>query len=174
MHQLTRTLLGSLAGACAALAALAAFTFYQPAIVIDMDVDLPRAVTSGFYSVERTRDETFAWTTPLATVTLRGLDRDVEWTCTTRLRGARPRDVPAAQVAIGVDGVTVQTHTAGDVYEDVVVPIPVRPGSSVASLTIGANPPYVPKGDPRELGVMLDELRCEPVAGRARPTTAPR
>jgi hypothetical protein len=172
VHQLTRTLLGSLAGACAALAALAAFTFNQPAIVIDMDVDLPRAVTSGFYSVERTRDETFVWTTPLATVTLRGLDRDVEWTCTTRLRGARPRDVPAAQVAIGVDGVTVQTHTPGDVYEDVVVPIPVRPGSSVASLTIGASPPYVPKGDPRELGVMLDELRCEPLAGRAMPSSS--
>ena len=78
---LTRTLLAALAGACAALAALAAFTLYQPAIVLDMDVDLPRAVTSGFYPVERTKDETFVWTTPLATVTLRGIDRDAEWVC---------------------------------------------------------------------------------------------
>jgi len=156
VYQLTRTLLGSLAGACAALAALAAFTLSQPAVVIDMDVDLPRAVTSGFYPVERTKDETFVWTMPLATMTLRGLDRDVEWSCRARLRGARPKDVPPAQVAIGVDGVTVQTHTAGDVYEDVAATLPIRPGSSSASLTISATPPYVPPSDPRQLGVMLD------------------
>ncbi len=172
MHQLTRTLLGSLAGACAALAALAAFTLYQPAIVVDMDVDLPRALTSGFYPVERTKDETFVWTMPLATVTLRGLDRDVEWACKARLRGARPKDVPAAQVAIGVDGATMQTYTAGDVYEDVTAMLPIKPGSSSASLTISATPAYVPPGDPRELGVMLDELRCEPVAGRVTPSSS--
>ncbi|MBA3638687.1 MAG: hypothetical protein M3541_17480 [Acidobacteriota bacterium] len=172
MYQLTRTLLGSLAGACAALAALAAFTLSEPAVVIDMDVDLPRAVTSGFYPVERTKDETFVWTMPLATMTLRGLDRDVEWSCRARLRGARPKDVPPAQVAIGVDGVTVQTHTAGDVYEDVAATLPIRPGSSSASLTISATPPYVPPSDPRQLGVMLDEVRCEPVAGRVAPPSS--
>lgn len=172
VHQLTRTLLGSLAGACAALAALAAFTFYQPAITIDMDVDLPRAVTSGFYSVERTKDETFVWTTPLATVTLRELDRDLEWACTVRLRGARPKGVPAAQVAFGVDGVTVRTHTPGDAYEDIVTPVPVKSGSSSASLTISASPPYVPASDPRQLGVMLDEIRCQPVGGRVTPPSS--
>lgn len=172
MYQLTRTLLGSLSGASAALAAVAAVTLYQPAVVIDMDVDLPRAVTSGFYPVERTKDETFVWTMPLATMTLRGLDRDVEWSCTARLRGARPKDVPPAQVVIGVDGATVQTHTAGDVYEDVAATLPIRPGSSSASLTISTTPPYVPPSDPRQLGVMLDELRCEPVAGRVTPSSS--
>lgn len=171
MPSLTRTLLGSLAGACAALAALAAFTLYQPDIVLDMDVDLPRAVTSGFYPVERTKDETFVWTTPLATVTLRGIDRDVEWICTVRLRGARPREVAPAQVAIGIDGATLQTYTAGDAYEDVAVTAPRKPGSSSASLTIGATPPYVPAGDPRELGVMLDEVRCAPSGGWVTPSS---
>jgi len=169
---LTRALLGTLAGACAALAALAAFTLYQPAVVLDMDVDLPRAVTSGFYPVERTTDETFVWTTPLATVTLRGIDRQVEWVCTVRLRGARPKSVPPAQVAIGIDGVTLQTHAAGDIYEDVAVTARRRPGSSSASLTIGATPPYVPASDPRELGVMLDEVRCQPSGGWVQPPSA--
>jgi hypothetical protein len=165
VHHLTRTLLAALAGACAALAALAAFTLYQPSIIIDMDVDLPRAVTAGFYPVERTPDETFVWTTPLATVTLRGIDRGAEWTCTTRLRGARPAALPRGQVALGADGVTLATHTAGDGYEEVAVTVPPRPGGASASLTISTTPPYIPPNDPRELGVMVDEIRCAP-AGR--------
>lgn len=165
MHPLTRTLLAALAGACAALAALAAFTLQQPSIVLDMDVDVPRPVTSGFYPVERTGDETFAWTTPLATITLRGIDRDVAWQCTTRLRGARPADVPRAQVSIGVDGVTLATHEPGDDYQDLAVTVPRRPGSASVSLTIGTTPPYVPPSDPRQLGVLVDEVRCAPTGG---------
>lgn len=172
MLPLTRALLGSLVGACAALAALTALTLYQPAIVLDMDVDLPRAVTSGFYPVERTPDHTFVWTRPLATVTLRGVDRDAEWVCTVRLRGARPKWVTPAQVAIGIDGVTLANYAAGDAYEEVIVTAPRKPGGSAAALTISAAPPYVPAGDPRELGVMLDELRCEPGRGWITPSSA--
>lgn len=171
MHHLTRTLLAALAGACAALAALAALNFFQPVAVVDMDVDLPRQVTSGFYPVERTKDETFVWTTPLATVTLRGLDRGREWTCRTRLRAARPAGVPRAQVAIGVDGVTARTLEPGDAYEDVDVAVPPRAGASTVALTISTTPAYVPPSDPRELGVMLDEIRCAPVAGFVKPSS---
>jgi hypothetical protein len=172
VHDLTRTLLAALAGACAALAALAALTLYNPAIVLDMDVDVARPVASGFYPVERTKDETFVWTTPLAAVTLRGIDRRVEWVCTTRLRGARPANVPRAQVSFGVDGVTSVTHAPGDEYEDVAVTIPRKPGSGSAALTISTAPPYVPPSDPRQLGVMVDAIGCVPAGARATPSSA--
>ena len=167
-----RTLLASLAGACAALAALAALTYLQPSIVLDMDVDPPRAVASGFYPVERTKDETFVWTTPLATVTLRGIDRDVEWMCSVRMRGARPADVSPGQFAIGADGATVASGTLGGAYEEIAVTVPRRPGGSSASLTISTTPPYVPASDPRQLGVMVDELRCQPSAAWAAPPSS--
>ena len=137
-----------------------------------MDVDLPRAVTSGFYPVERTKDATFVWTSPLATVTLRGIDRSNEWSCRTRLRAARPAEIPPAHVLIGVDGVTVGSHRPGDEYQDVAATLPVKPGSSSAALTISTTPPYKPATDPRELGVMVDEIRCTPAANAVKPPTA--
>lgn len=172
MHSLTRTLLAAVAGACAALAALAALTLYRPSIILDMDVDIPRPVMSGFHPVERTPDSTFVWTRAHATVTLRGLDRRVEWLCTTRLRGARPAGVPQARVALAIDGVTSVSREPGDAYEDVAVTVPRRPGSSSASLTISTSPVYKPASDPRELGVMVDEIQCAPAGGAVKPTTA--
>ena len=103
---------------------------------------------------------------------MRGLDRNVEWLRNVRLRGARPRDVAPAQVALGVDGATVTSHTAGDAYDDVAVTVPLKRGTSAASLTISTTPPYVPPSDPRELGVMLDAIRCDPAAGSARPSSS--
>lgn len=167
-----RALLGALAGACAALLAVAAFTLSNPAIVLDMDVNVPRPVTAGFHGVERVKDETFAWTTQRATVTLRGLDRDAEWVCTAKLRGARPPGLPAAQVTMSVDGITAATHTPGEAYEDVSVAVPRKPGGSSAVVTISTTPPYVPPSDPRELGVMVDEFRCAPAAGWIMPPRA--
>ena len=164
-------LLAALAGACAAVAALAALTLHDPSIVIDMNVDLPRAVTSGFYPGERTSDETFVWTTPRATLTLRGIDRREEWVCTTRLRGARPAGVAPAQLAVGVDGVTTAMLEPGDDYQDVAVTLPPKPGGASVSLTFSTTPAYVPQGDPRELGVMIDWIRCNSASGWTRPSS---
>lgn len=137
-----------------------------------MDVNVPRPVTAGFHGVEWVKGETFAWTTPRATVTLRGLDRDAEWICTARLRGARPPGLPPAQVTMSVDGLTAATHTATETYTDVSVAVPRKPGSGSTAVTISTTPPYVPPSDPRELGVMVDEFRCAPAGGWIMPPRA--
>lgn len=161
-----RAAAGAVFGAFVASAALAVFTFFDPSVVLDFDADLPRAVTSGFYPVERTADDTFAWTTPLATITLRGLDRDQAWRCTARLRGARPAGVPEAVLVVGVDGVITGAHDTGSDYQEVGIDVPSRRGAAALSLTLSTNPAFVPgSSDTRPLGVQVDRVACAPSSG---------
>ena len=128
----------------------------------EMDRDQPD-VTSGFYPVERHGDETFAWTSPQATLVLRGLDRRVPWRCTVRLRGARPSSIEQPAFQVAADGVTLVSRTATNAYEDVSVDVPVRPTGSGLTLTMTSAPIFVPSpSDRRELGVQIDRLGCRP------------
>lgn len=160
---LSRAAAGAVFGAFVAAAALAIYSFFDPSVVLDFDADLPRSVTSGFHQVERTTDDTFVWTSPLATLTLRGLDRDAAWRCTARLRGARPAGTPRAVLAFAVDGVTTLTHSPGSGYEEVGIDVPPRRGASTLSLTLSTSPPFIPgPTDPRQLGVQVDRIACAP------------
>ncbi|MBA2306288.1 MAG: hypothetical protein H0W08_27170, partial [Acidobacteria bacterium] len=162
----TRVAAGALLGAFMASAALAILTFYRPAVTFEFDADLPRSLTSGFYPVERTSDQTFAWTTPLATVTLRGIDRHAAWRCSVHLRGARPAGFPPAVTRVGVDGVTRATHSPGGGYQAIAIDVPSQPGASAMILSISTTPPFVPgASDTRELGVQVDRLECAPANG---------
>ncbi len=163
---ITRAAAGAVIGTVMATAALAAFTLLNPAVVFDFDADLPRPITAGFYPVERTPAETFAWTSTLATISLRGIDRDDTWRCTARMRGGRPAGSPAAETRFGVDGVTVATQVPGAAYEDIGFDAPPKPGARTLSLTISTSPPFVPGAtDARELGAQIDRIGCLPAAG---------
>jgi hypothetical protein len=161
-------------------AALALICRLDPSIVFEFDANLPRAVTSGFHPVERTPDESFAWTMPRATITLPGLDRDAAWRCTLRMRGARPAGLQQPQAAFDIAGETVAVRQLGPAYEEVVVEVPARPGSRGVTLTIRASPAFVPgPSDKRELGVQVDRIVWATADGsaasppmRARGTTA--
>ncbi|HVL68729.1 MAG TPA: hypothetical protein VM364_15810 [Vicinamibacterales bacterium] len=170
---MSRVILGALTGAAAAAAALLLLTFSSPRILLDMDRDLPRPLTSGFYPVEWNGDETFAWTAPRANVTLRDVDRRVEWRCGVRLRGARPPEVPRAHLALAVDGRAVQSLEVGNEYETVELTAPTRRAPGL-TLSIAVSPPFVPGGsDRRELGVQVDRVECVPAHGSlVRPPAA--
>ena len=161
---------GAVIGALAASAALALATALNPSIVIDFDADVSRPVASGFYPAERSPEETFAWTAALATVTLRGVDRDVPWRCSVRMRGARPPGLPEPQAAFGIDGLTVETEAAGLAYRDIEIVAPPSPRARSLSLTISTSPTFVPgPADTRELGVQVDRIACAPVSRAVQP-----
>src|SRR5688500_13475791 len=126
-----------------------------------MDSDVQRPLASGLYPVEVAGDDTYAWTSPLTTFTLRDLSRRSAWRCVVRLRGARPPGVPQPEVVVAIDGVALATRTGGPHYEDVEVVAPSRKGRGLR-LSIASSPPYVPATDPRQLGVQLDRLACAP------------
>ena len=160
---ITRAAAGALLGAILASAALVLSTRLDPSVRLDFDSDLPRQLTSGFHPVERGPAETFVWTTQQASVNLRGLDRDTAWQCVVRLRAARPAAAPPADVALGIDGLTVRRHRPGDAWEEIAVDAPARPGVSGLSLTVGTTPTFVPgASDARALGVQLDRIDCAP------------
>lgn len=138
-------------------------------MALEMADDLPRSVTSGIYPVERAGELTFAWSHPLATITLRSLDRSTDWRCSIVARGARPAGVPHPDVTVGVDGVTAATQTAGNEFTATDVVIPQRATRGVV-LSISAAPVYVPgPGDPRQLGVQIDRVTCRPDAAWVTP-----
>lgn len=157
------------AAAAAILAALlgaawvALFYAWHPALVIELDRDLPRNV-SGLYPVERDEASglTFAWTGDEAVLRLPGLDRGVVWTLDLRMRGGRPAD-GNPDVAVVVDGVTIATERTTPEWSDVQVAIPARPERRGLTLGLRSSTTFVPgAGDPRALGVMLDRLALRP------------
>jgi hypothetical protein len=161
-----RALVAALFGACAGAAAVAALYLARPALVLELDRDLP-GYTAGFHPIERAGDTSFAWTTASAALRLRDLDRGRPWLCTVRLQGARPATAPAAVVHVAVDGVTLATLPPPRHYQDTTVVLPARPASrAFTMLTIASEPTFVPgPSDPRELGVQVDRIACRPEAG---------
>jgi hypothetical protein len=158
--------MGAGIGALAASAALTLAAFLNPSVLIDFDEDPPDAVASGFYRVERTADESLAWTSSLATITLKGIDRDIAWACSIRMRGAHPIDLPHPDAAFGIDGITVRTEPAGHEFRDIEVEAPASPRARSLTLTILTTPTFVPtSSDKRELGVQVDGIRCVPANG---------
>ncbi len=150
------------AGAMAGLAGAWIAHARHPDVVWDLDRDLP-AVTRGFHPVERDGERTFAWTAASATFRLDGARRGGAWTCTVRLRGARPADRPQPLVQIGADGMAEAALTATNDYQDVTVTVPARPGRAGLALTITGDPVMVPgPHDPRPLGVQVDRIACAP------------
>lgn len=126
--------------------------------------DLPRSVTAGIYPVERGGELTFAWSHPVATISLRALDRRPGWTCAVVARGARPAGTPQPEMIIGVDGVTAARSALGNEFQRIEVAVPGRRTRGVI-LTITAEPAYTPgPSDPRPLGVQLDRIDCTPAS----------
>ena len=153
------------------MAALVLLTIARPGVALEMEDDLPRAIASGVYPVERSGELSFAWSHPLATISLRSFDRSIAGSCTIVLRGARPDGVPQPEATVGVDGVTAARATLGNDFHTLDVAVPAREGRGL-TLSISAAPPYVPSGDPRQLGVQLDRIACTPSGVRALPDRA--
>lgn len=167
---LWRGAIGVFVGALFGLGALALGYARDPAITLEMDRGASGFV-AGLYDPERVDRETFAWTRRDATLTLPGLDRTAEWSCTIRLRGGRADESTLPQVVISVDGVIAATRQTTNEYQDVEVTLPARPRASGAIVTLTSSKTVIPgPSDNRTLGVMVDRWTCAPAApGFLRP-----
>lgn len=164
-----RALAAALVGALAGGVSLALGFTWHPAISLEMDRDVPQ-ILSGVSPVERHREETFAWTSPRADVSLAGLDRRVPWVCSLRFRGGRPPGIAQPSVDVAVDGVALASTTATNSYQDLNVPVATRPREPGVRLTVTSSTTFVPgPSDPRELGVQVDRIVCRPAEGAALP-----
>jgi Ca2+/Na+ antiporter len=151
-------------GAFAGAAALVLFYAFKPGVVLDMGTDLP-PVARGFYPIERAPDGlTFAWTRDRAELHLPGLDRRSPWTATVRFRGARPAGVRQPEVWLAVDGRIDGRRDASNAWEELSVTVPASTANDRGVLlTLQASSTFVPgPGDPRQLGVVVDEIRLVP------------
>ena len=162
MPSILRAVLAAAIGASAGLACLTIAYSMHPDLTAEMDRDLPRRVASGFYPFERAGDETFAWTSRRADLTLSGLTRTRPWVCSLRFRGGRSEPLPQPLVQVAVDGVTVASRTATNDFQEVEIPVPLRSAPGL-TLTISSSTTVVPgPADRRELGVQVDRLMCRP------------
>ena len=168
---MVRTLVGAVVaavlGALVGAGSLALAYRHAPGVELPLGQPLPQVLT-GFYGLERSGELTFAWTGPQATVNLPGLDRQVPWRCTIRLRGGRAAGVTQPTVAVDIDGVPGVRRLATNLFEDVVIDVPTRPARDGLTVTIASAPTFVPgPNDRRELGVQVDYVFCAPADGVA-------
>ena len=155
-------LIGGLAGA-----AFLVFAFSRhPELTFEMDRDLPARITSGFYPVEFSREQTFAWTSDRAQINVPGVDRRTPWLCVVRFRGARAPGLPQPVVTLAIDGTTLASRTAGNDYQEIEATAPARPFPGL-KVAIVSSSTFVPgPSDPRPLGVQVDRVSCRPDPGQ--------
>jgi hypothetical protein len=156
-HLVVAAAAGAIGGAAGAWVAAA----WHPGVAFEMDRDLP-AIASGFYASERNDVETWVWSAPRAELRLHGVDRRVAWECTIRFRGGRPPDEPLPRVDLAVDGVTIAAIDALNEHQDATVTAPAMPGRRGLVLGLSTSETFVPSGDPRPLGVLVDRIACAP------------
>jgi hypothetical protein len=161
-------LLGGLAGA-AWIVLLYAF---DPGLHLDMSRPID-PVAKGFYPLERDEASglTFAWTERQADIDLPALDRRAEWQLVVRLRGARPQAETPPELSLAVDGVIVSVLQTTNEFVDVHAPVRARADlQRGVRVTLTSSDTFRPgPEDPRDLGVMVDELRIRPVAHPEHP-----
>jgi hypothetical protein len=167
-REMVRTAGYALLGALAGLAAAAIAFEVHRAVRLDVGRDLANVAT-GFYPVEHASDESFAWSSSRADLSLPGFDRREDWACAVQFRGARPPSQPQPVVQVAADGEIVARGTATNQYQDLRFSLPVRPDSGL-HLTFVVGPTFVPgPTDKRELGVQVRGLTCSPEGRLAMP-----
>jgi hypothetical protein len=165
MRHLPRAVAAALLAALAGAAALVVTVGWHPAVVFEMDRELP-AYVSGFYPLERDDQTTFAWTREHVDITLAGADRRVPWTCEVRFKGARPSADMQPDVEVAVDGRRAGVWRATNDFQDVRVAIPATPTKPGLALSLTSSQLYEPgPSDRRKLGVQVDRLACAPASG---------
>ncbi len=152
--------LGALASAAAIVVAYAR----APQLVLSMDAD-PPSLVRGLHPIERDPTGlTFAWTRERVTLSLPGLDRNHEWTLVARVKAGRGDASSLPDLSVDIDGVTRETVRVPNSWLEVRVPLPTSAGRARgARISLQVSNTFVPgPGDPRALGIVVDELRIDP------------
>lgn len=155
--------------AAATIAALAvgliAAATLQPAVRVDFSGDPDRDVLTGVYGAERSPDGlTYAWTRPTFGIVLPGLDRTRSSAVIIRYRAARP-DGSTPEVVITIDGMTMARERLAADFVERRVELPARSGRAATQLTFAVEPAYVPAGDARQLGALVDWIEVDQTNG---------
>jgi hypothetical protein len=136
----------------------------RPGAAYSADDPLAGRALVRFYGVERNETDAYRWSEPLAGAFLYGYDGRPA-IATLRLAAPRPAGEPPATVRASAAGLALGSFPVGGGWRRYHVLAPTDPAAETALLLETA--PYVPEGDPRELGVALSHVRLEP-AGAAR------
>jgi hypothetical protein len=139
----------------------------------EFSADPPAGLFTGLYGAERAPDgTTYAWSEPRYGLTLPGLDRTRRWHVTFRQRAARP-DGSTPGLIVAVDGIVTARTTLPHDMAETVVEVPERAGDEATYVTLQVETPYVPDGDPRQLGALIDAVSIAPTSeGLHWPTQA--
>jgi hypothetical protein len=153
---------GAIAGAIAVVFAYN----WHPVLAFEMDRDPPRSLAAGFYPVERSGELTFAWTSRRADIKLPPVNRNRDWVCALRFRGARSDPSTQPVVDIAVDGISAASVTATNDFQDVEVPLGAKGSAQGTVVTLTSSRTIVPgPSDSRELGIQVDRIACRPAGG---------
>jgi hypothetical protein len=163
--RIAATLIAAVVGGVVASVALIAAYGLTSGLRIEMDRDLPSTVR-GFFPIERGAGKTFAWSRRTAEASWPGLDRRGPWTCTIDMLGSRPPTAPLPTVRFSADGVEVYAWTSRGGDEQARFEIPAKPEGSGLVLALSVSEMFRPADDPRDLGIAVDRIACDPAAGR--------
>lgn len=137
----------------------------RPGVRVEFSGDPDREILTGFYGAERGPDGlTYAWTRPAFGIVLPGLDRTRPAAVVVRYRAARP-DGSTPGVIIEVDGVTVARERLAADFVDRRVELPARTGRAATQVTFTVDTAYVPAGDARRLGALVDWIVVDQASG---------
>lgn len=164
---LTRGFVLAFAGLFMGAVACVSVYSFDPTMRFTMDRD-PASVVAGLYPVETDPSGlSFAWSRERLEVDLPGLNRRGDWRVAITARGARPGSLPQPTLVAAVDGVQVATFAATNTFQTWDVPIGARDDVQAgARVVITATPSFSPgAGDPRQLGVQVDDIFIEPESG---------
>lgn len=124
----------------------------------------------GFQGFERdpVSGRDFSWTGPRTRLAFASLDRTQAYRLVLDVNAFRPAGVPNPTLTVLVDG-----HAAAEVpttveRQEVAVNVPVTRG--VGATVALSSQTFVPAGDARALGVIVNNVRLEPASGHFRPS----
>jgi hypothetical protein len=166
MRTLGRAVAVALLGGLAGAAWVVLFYAFDPGVHLDMARPID-PVARGFHGLERDRETglTFAWTARQADIDIPALDRRAEWRLVIRLSGPRPDLEDAPELSVAIDGVVVSVLQLTEEFVDVYAPVRARADlQRGVRVTLTSSNTFRPgPHDPRDLGVMVDEIRIRPV-----------
>lgn len=120
--------------------------------------------------IDHERERQFSWTSGRARVVIPNLNRALDYRLTFDINAFRLDDAPLPTVTIAVDSEVAATFQTMVEPQPVTVDVPRRSDRG-AIVTLEPSATFVPgPGDPRVLGVMVNEVRLEPVNARFRPS----
>ncbi|MEO8481227.1 MAG: hypothetical protein ABI634_03405 [Acidobacteriota bacterium] len=119
------------------------------------------------FEIDPASGRQFSWTGPRSRLVFPHLDRSRPYRLTLDINAFRPPGVTEPLVAVSVDGAVAATLLTTTTPQQIAIDLPVRRGSG--TVVAFGSPTFVPGGDARALGVMVNQVGLVAEAGHFRP-----